>query len=228
KMRADTISEVSQRSAASGVQFNGWSGEAADHQNEAQAETKTVNASGGGATTEPLDMQRQLAGMAGVKLAVSKAGWYRVTQAELQAAGFKVGNVGNLQLFRNGREVAIGVSGNGQGFDTTDYVEFYGEGLDSPTDTAQTYYLVNGKTRGKRISVTKGGKANAPAGPQSFPYTIERKERMIYFSSLLNGDTENFFGQIVSSTAVRSAVPVSHLDATSAGAQLQVVLQGVT
>src|SRR5258705_248580 len=152
--RSDVISEVSQRTAASGVQFNGWSAAAAEHQ---QAETKGANA----AVVGSIDVQHQIAGMAGVKLSISKAGWYRVTQAELQAAGFTVGNVGNLQLFRNGREVAIGVSGNGQGFDATDYVEFYGEGLDSPTETAQTYYLVNGKTRGKRISVTKGGKPSA-------------------------------------------------------------------
>jgi hypothetical protein len=100
--------------------------------------------------------------------------------------------------------------------------------VESPTETAQTYYLVNGSTRGKRISISKAGKASAAAGPQNFPYTIERRERMIYFSSLRNGDTENFFGQIVSTTPVTAAVPVSHLDAASAGAQLQVVLQGVT
>ena len=227
-LRADLISEmgerVSQRTAPSGVQFNGWAGDGAERQSGPQAGMKSAS----GPVIDPIDMQHQLAGMAGVKLAVGKAGWYRVTQAELQAAGFKVGNVGNLQLFRNGRELAIGVSGNGQGFGAGDYVEFYGAGLESATETAQSYYLVNGSTRGKRLSVTKGGKASAPAGPQSFAYTIERKERMIYFSSLRNGDTENFFGQIVSSTAVTAAMPVSHLEAATGGAQLQVVLQGVT
>ena len=227
-MRADTISEVSQRTAPSGGQFNGWAGDGADRQSGPQAGMRVAGASASGPVIDPIDMQHQLAGMAGVKLAVGKAGWYRVTQAELQAAGFKVGNVGNLQLFRNGRELAIGVSGNGQGFGAGDYVEFYGAGLESATETAQSYYLVNGSTRGKRLSVTKGGKASAPAGPQSFAYTIERKERMIYFSSLRNGDTENFFGQIVSSTAVTAAMPVSHLEAATGGAQLQVVLQGVT
>jgi hypothetical protein len=228
-MRADLISEVSQRTAPSGVQFKGWAAESSGPgERQTAAEMKVANASVSGPIVNPIDMQRQLAGMAGAKIGVSKAGWYRVTQPELQAAGFNVGNVGNLQLFRNGRELPISVSGNGQGFGAADYVEFYGEGLESPTETAQTYYLVNGSTRGKRLSITKGGKVSAAAGPQSFAYTIERKERMIYFSSLRNGETENFFGQIVSTTPVVAAMPVSHLEAASGGAQLQVVLQGVT
>jgi len=228
-LRADLLSEVSQRTGPSGVQFNGWAAASSEPAGrQTAAEMKMANASVSGTTIDPIDMQHQIAGMAGAKIGISKAGWYRVTQPELQAAGFKVGNAGNLQLFRNGRELPISVSGNGQVFGAADYVEFYGEGLESPTETAQTYYLVNGSTRGKRLSITKGGKVSAPGGPQSFAYTIERKERMIYFSSLLNGDAENFFGQIVSTTTVSEAVPVSHLDGASGGAQLQVVLQGVT
>ena len=72
----------------------------------------------------------------------------------------------------------------------------------------------------------------APSGPSGFDYTVERKERMIYFSSLRNGETENFFGQIVSSTAGSANIAVSNLDAASVAegtpASLEVALQGVT
>ena len=37
-----------------------------------------------------------------------------------------------------------------------------------------------------------------PAG-HGFPYAVERKDRTVYFSSLRNGERENFFGAVVSS-----------------------------
>ena len=36
----------------------------------------------------------------------------------------------------------------------------------------------------------------------TFAYTLELKERLLYFSSLLNGDEENYFGQLISSQPV--------------------------
>jgi len=239
QMRAELIGEVSRRTSPSGVQFNAWvtaataaaaSSDQRAGQTEAQpAGSKTqfqqVGSSVNSMRLDPSDMQHDIAGMAGVKIAVSRAGWYRVTQAELAAAGFSVPDAKQLQLYRNGREVAISVSTN-DSFTTSDYFEFYGEGLDSPTDNAQTYYLVNGKGRSSRINLSNAPGKAAASGPQSFAYTVERKERMIYFSSLLNGDNENFFGQIVSSEPISATMPVSNLE--TGPAQLEVVLQGVT
>jgi FlaG/FlaF family flagellin (archaellin) len=105
----------------------------------------------------------------------------------------------------------------------------------SPTDAAQTYYLVLADTFGLRIHDLEYRNPDplpTPSGPTGFDYTVERKERMIYFSSLQNGDLENFFGQIVSGTAASSTLPVTNLDpaAVQAGtpAELEVALQGVT
>jgi hypothetical protein len=220
ELRADLMSEVSRRTTPNAVQINGWTRGAAGTRNEGKQNNRDAM------MADPSDMQRDLAGLPGVKLAVSSAGWYRVTQPELAAAGFAVQDVKQLQLYRNGREVAISLS-NANSFTTGDYFEFYGEGLDSTTASAQTYYLVNGRGNVQRISAVNGN-ANPvdPSGPQSFAYTIERKERMIYFSGLRNGDGENFFGQIVSTDPVSANVPVNNLNGSSA--QLEVVLQGVT
>jgi hypothetical protein len=223
QQRADLISEVAQRTSPSGVQFSGW---AAASRSQSLGQSP-LSASKLEMRADPSDMQRDIAGMAGVKIAVSRAGWYRVTQAELAAAGFSVADAKQLQLYRNGREVAISVSSN-DSFTANDYLEFYGEGIDSPTDNAQTYYLVNGKGRGARINVSSVSGKAAAAGPQSFAYTAERKERMIYFSGLRNGDAENFFGQIVSSDPISATLPVSNIEANGPAAQLEVVLQGVT
>jgi hypothetical protein len=64
---------------------------------------------------------------------------------------------------------------------------------------------------------------------QSFSYTAELKERTVYFSSLLNGDTENFFGRVVASVPVTQTLNVSHLDTTAPeSVLLEVALQGVS
>lgn len=69
------------------------------------------------------------------KLEISEQGFYRVTAAELQAAGFPVSSVpaSRIQLFRRGQEVAILVQANSDG--TLDYFEFYGTGNDGLSDT---------------------------------------------------------------------------------------------
>lgn len=181
---------------------------------------------------DPSEMQRTIAGRPGLKISISRAGWYRITQPEVAAAGFNVADAKNLQLYRNGRQVAFKLSNTNYEFGPTDYFEFYGEGLSSPTDKAQTYYLVYLDEVGKRIRDDKAGALGDPSGPQSFAYTVERKERMVYFSGLRNGDEENFFGQILSSTPTNAAIPVSHIDAASQAenvpSQLEVVLQGVS
>jgi uncharacterized protein YidB (DUF937 family) len=66
-------------------------------------------------------------------------------------------------------------------------------------------------------------------GARSFDYTVERRERSIYFSALRNGDAENFFGRVVTAQPIEEKLEVSHLDGTSArAALLEVALQGVT
>lgn len=183
---------------------------------------------------DPLVMQRTIAGLPGLKISVSRPGWYRITQPQVLAAGFNIADANGLQLYRDGRQVAFRLSNSTEQFGPSDYLEFYGEGLSSTTASAQTYYLVKLAEAGKRIEPKE--KVVGPGdrvSPQGFAYTVERKERMIYFPSLLNGDEENFFGQVVSSAAASSStLLVSNLDllAQSAGSlpQLEVVLQGVT
>ena len=72
--------------------------------------------------------------------------------------------------------------------------------------------------------------ALSPAGfaPASFAYTTQIKERFVYLSSLLNGDEENYFGRVISSSPVTQTLTVSNPDLTAAGsATLEFALQGV-
>jgi hypothetical protein len=62
-----------------------------------------------------------------------------------------------------------------------------------------------------------------------FDYTLERRDRTVYFSSLQNGDAENFFGQVVNATQTSQTLTARNVYRQDAGTpRLEVSLQGVT
>jgi hypothetical protein len=168
--------------------------------------------------------QIDLAGQAAVKLAVKQEGWYRVTRSELLAAGLSpTADPRLLQLYVDGQQLPFIVTGESAG--RVDAIEFYGLGLDTPSTDTRSYWLVVGSQPGKRITVSPiGGGIGAMAA--SFPYTVERKDRTLYFSALRNGEAENFFGPVVSSEPVVQALSLQRVAAGAA--TLEVALQGVT
>lgn len=67
----------------------------------------------------------------------------------------------------------------------------------------------------------------ATAALPNYDYTIQIKERFVYFSSLLNGDEDNFFGRVINNP-VTQTLNVSNPDLAAAGpATLEFALQGV-
>jgi hypothetical protein len=88
---------------------------------------------------------------------------------------------------------------------------------------------------GPPVRVAPRGENGKTAPPQplaanSFAYTVERRERSIYFPALLNGEeTENYFGPPVTAAPAAQTVQLHALDAASpAPATLEIALQGVT
>lgn len=163
------------------------------------------------------------------KFDIKKEGWYVITQPELLAAGFDPKtNPKFLQLFVDNQPQPIYVKGQEDGkLDAADTIEFYGQGVDSPFCSARKYWLVKSRGQGLRISSSQA--LAAPTSGGSFPYTVERKDRTIYFSSLINGEKENFFGAAVSGAFVDQMITIQHLDTSgSQTASLKVALQGVT
>jgi hypothetical protein len=181
------------------------------------------------ATATQVRAQADLASQPAVKLAVNREGWYRVTQPELVAAGLDPNTHPRmLRLFADGKEQPFIVNGQAKGrFDAADSIEFYGMGLDSAVTDTRTYWVVAGSQPGLRIEQVPGkGSKNTSA---SFPYTVERRDRTIYFPALRNGDEESFFGAVIARDPVDQAMILSHVDRTSsAEATLEVALQGVT
>src|ERR1044072_8318828 len=100
-------------------------------------------------------MQQQwaIAGQTSLKIAIKKDGWYRITQPQMVAAGFNPPvDIRNLRLFSDGNEVAIATNQFSGTFRSTDYIEFYGRGLDTSTTDVRTYFLIAGTTPGKRVT----------------------------------------------------------------------------
>lgn len=220
--RSQMLNELQLRAPSTGTVLSGWP--AASIKPKAQlAASKAVS-------TDASISQSEIAATPGVKITVSKAGWYRITQPELAAAGLDANaSASQLQLFENGAELPIKVSGNGTQLTASDYLEFYGQGSDSTTDAARTYYLLVGNTVGKRIGNPSGGPTAPPSGPTNFDYTSERRDRWIYYAAYLNGDAENIFGHVVTGTPAVETLTINHPDVASATqARLEVSLVGLS
>ena len=104
----------------------------------------------------PATIQDQwvIAAQPGLKIGIKQNGWYRVAQSEMAAASFDVsGDIRNLRLFVDGREVPIAASRSSGQLGAADFIEFYGTGLDTPTTDTHAYYLINGSQPGLRIPV---------------------------------------------------------------------------
>ncbi len=168
--------------------------------------------------------QHFVAAQAGVKIGVKKEGFYRVSRAELQGAGFDVLSPStNWQLYKNGAEQAINVGANG------DYIEFYGTELDTAETDTQIYFLINGAQNGKRIeqfiSRAFGGRGLA----NSFTQSTSFKEKVIYNSNIRNGDdVDNFFGRIIFGSPTTISINLPAVDFASPAASIDLKIQGAT
>ena len=177
----------------------------------------------------PADQQLALAAAGAVKILVRGTGWFSVGQPALVAAGLSAGaDPASLQLFADGVEQALTVTGNGDNrFTADEAIEFYGVGRDTAWTDVRTYWLRAGSS-GARAAVQVPPPAGAPGGA-SYPHTEAVVGRSVYVAAVRNGDTSNFFGAAVSTTPVTITVSAPHPDPSAAVAPvLTVGLQGVT
>jgi peptidase C25-like protein len=180
-------------------------------------------------TGRELKIQWGLAARPALKIGIREAGWYRIGQEELVAAGLDPAvDPRRLRLYMEGWEVGVIISGQDDGrLDPGDALWFYGTGLDTPSTDERVYWLLLGDGCGKRIRSVRGA-ARQP-GPASFPFTVTRKDRVIYFAAVKNGERENFFGPVVSEKGAEQTLRVGQLDGqTPHQALLSIALQGVT
>lgn len=164
--------------------------------------------------------QIRLAASHAMKILVQQEGVYKVTLAQLLAAGFPAAvSASNLHLYAEGVEQPIRNDSNA--------IEFYGTAIDTPYSGTRVYWLVS--QAGQATGIPALNSAISSQTPRSFPQTVELKDRTTYFAALLNGEADNFFGAVINSTATNQVLTVTGLDSTSdQDAVLKIALQGVT
>jgi hypothetical protein len=163
-----------------------------------------------------------------IKLSIKREGFYRVAATQLFAAGLsRNADPTRLQLIADGREIPMAIAGANGHLSDSSFIEFYGLGLDTLSTDTRVYWLVEGKQPGLRM--TRLTPSGIPSSAQSFTQTVERRDRIIYFSGLLNGDKPNFFGDLILSQPLDQRLSLPNLyPATTQQAILDITLQGVT
>ena len=168
---------------------------------------------------------------AAVQISVDQEGWYHVPFSQLFAAGLTpYTDVRLLHLYAEGVEQPILLTGRAAGFPaSTDAIEFYGTGIDTPFSGTRVYWLISENSYSKRVLPAPATAAAGPAGP-SFPFTTMREDRTTYFAALLNGENnDNFFGDVVTNEPVDELLTVTHRDTSSTQPlTLTLTLQGAT
>lgn len=162
-------------------------------------------------------------GQPGASIYVRQDGMYRVSRASLQAASFPVNtNSANWRLFLEGVEQNIIVGPGDQ------YIEFYGRGVDVPETDSRVYYLISGATPGKRIPKRTLRPIGGNVLAQSFTTKATKKERTINFNSVINGDEDNYWGRVISTSATGVPFTLPSVDPAGGTATITVKLQGFT
>ena len=166
-----------------------------------------------------------------VKISVDHEGWYHIPFAQLFTSGLDPNtDVRALHLYAEGVEQPLLLTNRSSGVASpTDAIEFYGTGIDTPFSGTRVYWLVREGGYAKRILTAPASGSSAPSAA-SFPFTVIREDRTTYFAALLNGEnSDNFFGDVVTSDPVAETLSVAHRDTSVARPlTLDLALQGVT
>jgi hypothetical protein len=159
----------------------------------------------------------------GARISVRSQGMHRVSRASLQAAAFPVNsNSANWRLFAEGVEHSI-IVGPGE-----QYIEFYGKGIDTMESDSRVYYLISDTTPGRRVPSRVLRPIGGNVLSQSFSTNAIKKERTLYYDRVLNGEAENHWGRVISTSAASVPFSLPSVDFTASTATITVKLQGFT
>jgi hypothetical protein len=143
------------------------------------------------------------------KLLVNEDGMYRVTYADLQAAGFPVADLipSTLRLHNRGVEVALHVVGGQDGtFDSGDFFLFYGQNPRAKYTNTNVYWLTwNEGVDGLRMAEQDGAPAGALPIPSSFTRTVHLEQNLLYRSQQVSGpDLDHWYWSILPVPSTRA------------------------
>ncbi|HFD40397.1 MAG TPA: hypothetical protein ENJ31_11200 [Anaerolineae bacterium] len=171
------------------------------------------------------------------KVEVEADGLYRLTYADLQAAGFPLeSDPRNLRLLLDGQEVAVWLPGQEDGrWDPGDWLLFYGQAARSRYTRRNVYWLRLGESPGLRMAsrdVTPDGSGSSPT---TYRATRRLEENHLYDSKHAGAQGDHWFWTDLSflqtgcPTATQTyTFDLPQVQGDSATATLRTVLQGYT
>lgn len=137
-----------------------------------------------GSVAPPARLPREYSGGPWFKIALNSEGIYRVTCPDLQTAGLNPATLdpNTLQLFDQGVELAVNVVGNTWNTSCTanDYIEFFGQGLNTEYTDSNVYWLTHSSTTGKRMPTRDGNVAGSV--PATFTDTVHLEVNKYYYT----------------------------------------------
>ena len=131
----------------------------------------------------------------GWRVTVREEGFYRLSYAELSAAGVDVDNLDprTLQMFHLGEEIAIQVNGEADGsFDPADSLVFYGQALDDKYTLDNVYWLKYGEENGLRMQERQVSTPTAQVA-QTFTDQLHLEENNWYITGVPGNDNLDRF-----------------------------------
>ena len=174
-------------------------------------------------TQDPVRHRDVISRPGGVRIASKADGLIRVTKAELQGAGFDVdSDATNWQLYMDGAELYMIVGPN------SDYIEFFGQGLDTLATDIRTYYLIRGDTPGRRIPTQTVLRPLTSVVSRKYDQARLFEPKKNYTTRVLNGDVENWWGDGIGSAYVDFKFDLSGIDRTPGTRKLTITLQGMS
>ena len=160
-------------------------------------------------------------GQSGYKLGVNRDGLYRVSYAELEAAGLDL-NASDPRTFTlstQGTEVAIVVSGEDDGaFNPDDAIIFYGQKANTKFADVNVYWLTWGGIDGLRMAGQDGAPTGSGVVPESFRTTQHVEQNVYYQSSRPSGiDLDRWYWNYIWATSPATTSYTTTLSALAVG-----------
>ena len=172
-------------------------------------------------TPDPNRHREVISTPGGVRIGSKADGLIRVTKAELQAGGFDVNsNSANWQIYMDGVELPMIIAPN------ADYIEFLGKAIETLDSDVRNYYLIPGTVPGRRIPNQTVRPPLSGVLSRKYNQTFVREDKKNFTSQILNGEAENWFGDVVSPTAFDYKFNLSGIDRTEGTRKLTIAFQG--
>lgn len=127
----------------------------------------------------------------GWRVKINEKGFYRISYLELQTVGFPVDTVdpAKIQMYNQGEEIAIMVTGNGDSFfDSDEMIIFYGKDILSKYSGNNAYWLTFGNTSGIRMPFRASPPSTAES-PESFTKSVTFEENHYYLTGTPGDDS---------------------------------------